>query len=105
MSQTRMFSRLLLSLFVCAFVCTATPTTITDVLLQPTNSLPAAGVDIAITQNAFVSGSSYYPAWALTPHLVSDSGGNISVALEPNLTGQLYTVVLKYPNNGPITTE
>jgi hypothetical protein len=90
--------RLFLALLLCAFVCTATPTTITDVVLQPNSSLPAAGVDISITQTAFFSGNIYYPAWALTPHIVSDSAGNLTVALEPNPTGQLYNVTMKYPN-------
>ncbi len=89
--------RLLLAILFAAFVCSATPTTITDTLLQP-NGSPAAGVDFTITQSAFFSGSTYYPAWALAPHPVTDANGLFSFSLEPNPAGQLYAVTLKQSN-------
>lgn len=82
---------------------TAATTTITDTLLLP-NGNPAAGVDFTITQTAFFSGSTYYPAWALQPHPVTDSSGNFSFALQPNPTGQLYTVTLTQPNGVKTST-
>ncbi len=85
----------LLLAFLFSFVCQAT--TITDTLLQP-NGNPAAGVDFTITQTAFFSGSSYYPAGTLQPHPVTDATGSFSFALEPNPAGQLYTVTLTQPN-------
>lgn len=96
--------RLLLALLFAAFVCTATPTTITDTLLQPYNNLPAAGVDISVTQAAFFSGSTYYPAWSLSPHPATDANGLFSFALEPNPAGQLYVVTMKQ-SNGVITSS
>ncbi len=98
-----MKTRLLLTFLFCAFVCTATPTTITDTLLQPYNGLPAAGVDISVTQAAFFSGSTYYPAWTLTPHPATDANGLFSFALEPNPAGQLYVVTMKQTNG--VTTS
>lgn len=95
--------RPILALLFCAFVCNATPTTITDTLLQP-NGSAAAGVDFTITQSAFFSGSTYYPAWSLSPHPVTDATGNFSFSLEPNPAGQLYTVTLKQAN-GVVTSS
>lgn len=96
--------RLLCALLFAASFADATPTTITDVLHQPFNSLPAAGVDVTITQTAFFSGANYYPAWSITIRPVTDANGNLSVQLEPNPAGQPYSVILTYPN-GVKTSE
>lgn len=82
---------------------TAATTTITDTLQLP-NGNPAAGVDFTITQTAFFSGSTYFPAWALQPHPVTDSSGSFSFALQPNPAGQLYTVTLTQPNGVKTST-
>lgn len=98
---------LLFALFsVCLLsVCSASPTTITDVLYQPYNGLPAAGVDVTISQLAFFNAANnYFPAWSVTIHPVTDANGNLSVQLEPNPAGQPYSVILTYPN-GVITKE
>lgn len=97
--------RLLLSLLVVS-ILQATPTQIVDVLYQPNGNPPAVAAltDITITQTAFVSGNNYYPAFELTPHPVSDIGGNFSIWLEPNPTGQPYTVLYR-ATNGVITHE
>ncbi len=97
--------RLALALVLFASLSYASPTTITDVLHQPYNSLPAAGVDVTITQTAFFNSSNqYFPSWSITIHPVTDANGNLSIQLEPNPAGQPYSVVLTYPN-GVITRE
>ncbi len=82
------------------------PSNIVDVLLEPTGNpeLPAVGVDITLTQEAFVSGNNFYPAFRLDPHPVSDALGNINIWLEPNVTGQPYQVLFRQ-TNGVITRE
>lgn len=97
--------RLLLALL-CASLLRATPTNIVDVLLQPSGNpqTAVAGMDITISQTAFVSGNNYYPGFTLTPHPVSDSAGNVNLWLEPNVTGQLYQVLFR-ATNGVITRE
>lgn len=90
----------------CFCALEAAPTNIVDVLLQPTGNPQTAvgGMDITISQTAFVSGNNYYPGFTLTPHPVSDSAGNVNLWLEPNVTGQLYQVLFR-ATNGVITRE
>lgn len=97
--------RILLSLLIIT-VAHATPTQIVDVLYQPNGNPPAVAAltDITITQTAFVSGNNYYPAFELSPHPVSDVNGNFSIWLEPNPTGQPYTILYR-ATNGIITHE
>lgn len=96
--------RLLCALLFAASLAQASPTTITDVLYQPYNSLPAAGVNVTITQSAFFNAiNNYFPAWSVTIHPVTDASGNLSVQLEPNPAGQPYLVILQYPNG--VTTK
>ncbi len=93
-------------LFLIAATLEASPTHIVDVLYQPNGNPPAvaAGTDITISQTAFVSGNNYYPAFSLSPHPVSDAGGNIDLWLEPNPLGQPYTILYR-ATNGVLTHE
>ena len=83
------------------------PVNIVDVLYRPSGNPPqvAAGTDITITQTAFTNpAGNYYPAFQLTPHPVSDAGGNINLWLEPNQTGQPYQIIYR-ATNGVLTRE
>ncbi len=93
--------------FLCASILQAVPVNIVDILYRPSGNPPqvAAGTDITITQSAFVNPAGhYYPAFQLTPHPVSGSDGSINIWLEPNVSGQPYSILYR-ATNGVITRE
>ena len=82
-------TKALIALLLWVGISGATPTLIQDTVLLP-NGSPAANVQFVISWPAFVEGGVYYPAGQLKP--VTNSAGQLFVLLEPNLTGQTYTV-------------
>lgn len=93
--------------FLCASILQAVPVNIVDILYRPSGNPPqvAASTDITITQSAFVNPAGhYYPAFQLTPHPVSGSDGSINIWLEPNVSGQPYSILYR-ATNGVITRE
>ncbi len=101
--------RYALVLYFCLIIsdANATPVNIVDILYRPSGNPPqvAAGTDITITQSAFTNpAGNYYPAFQLTPHPVSGTDGSINIWLEPNVSGQPYTILYR-ATNGVITRE
>ncbi len=99
--------KLFLVLFLALSTLQAVPVNIVDILYRPSGNPPqvAAGTDITITQSAFTNpAGNYYPAFQLTPHPVSGSDGSINLWLEPNVSGQPYTVLYR-ATNGVLLSE